>query len=98
MRVTTGLRSVLLIVWAAHTMACETNPYTHRTQLLAVPKGYETNLGAQAYQQVLHDPKVKVSQDPHEVDPVRRVADNIIRAAKESRYPIRQKNLRGKSP
>ncbi|MBA2251491.1 MAG: hypothetical protein H0W13_02115 [Nitrospirales bacterium] len=44
------------------------------------------NLGAQAYQQVLHDPKVQISRDPREVDPVRRVAGNMIRAAKTSRY------------
>jgi predicted Zn-dependent protease len=86
MRVTAWFRYVILIVWAAHTVGCETNPYTHRTQLLAVPRGYEMNLGAQAYQQVLHDPKVRLSQDPREVEPVRRVADNIIRAAKASRY------------
>lgn len=86
LRITSLSRSLILLLWAAHTMGCETNPYTHRTQLLAVPKGYEMNLGAQAYQQVLHDPKVQMSRDPREVDPVKRVADNIIRAAKASRY------------
>lgn len=65
---------------------CETNPYTHRAQLVTVPKGYEMNLGAQAYQQVLHDPKVQVSHDARETEAVQRVADNIIRAAKESKY------------
>lgn len=79
-------RYLMIILLAAQCMGCETNPYTHRTQLLAVPKGYEMNLGAQAYQQVLHDPKVQMSRDPREVDPVRRVADHIIRAAIASRY------------
>lgn len=79
-------RCVMIILLATQYLGCETNPYTHRKQLLAVPKGYEMNLGAQAYQQVLHDPKVQISRDSREVDPVRRVADNIIRAAKASRY------------
>jgi predicted Zn-dependent protease len=86
MHVTSLFRYLIIILWAAQNIGCETNPYTHRTQLLAVPKGYEMNLGTQAYQQVLHDPKVRISKDPREVDPVKRVADNIIRAAKQSRY------------
>src|SRR5688500_2014283 len=59
-------RCLMIILLAAQYMGCETNPYTHRTQLLAVPKGDEMNLGAQAYQQVLHDPKVQRSRDPRE--------------------------------
>ena len=43
---------------------CATNPYTKRWQLLMVPQSYEANLGTQAYQDVLSDPKVKISQDP----------------------------------
>jgi predicted Zn-dependent protease len=66
--------------------ACETNPYTHRSQLVMVPASQEMAMGAQAYAQVLHDPKVKVSQDPREVDPVKRVAARIIEAAKNSQY------------
>lgn len=66
--------------------ACATNPYTKRWQFLAVPKSYENNLGAQAYAQVLNDPKIKISHDPHEVDPVKRVADRIIEVAKRSKY------------
>ena len=86
MRLTRLFHYLILILCAVQSVGCETNPYTHRTQLLAVPKGYEMNLGTQAYQQVLHDPKVQISNDPREVDPVKRVADNIIRAAKQSRY------------
>jgi len=66
--------------------ACATNPYTERGQLLLVSTDYEMQLGAQAYQEVLKDPKVRLSQDPKEVDPVRRVADRIIAAAKRSKY------------
>jgi predicted Zn-dependent protease len=67
-------------------LACSTNPYTHRSQLLLMPESQEAQLGAQAYGQVLKDPKVKISHDPREVDPVRRVAARIIEAAKQSRY------------
>jgi len=67
-------------------LACATNPYTERSQLLLVSESQEMQLGAQAYEQVLKDPKLKISQDPREVDPVKRVAARIIEAAKQSRY------------
>lgn len=67
-------------------LACSTNPYTHRSQLLLMPESQEAQLGAQAYDQVLKDPKVKISHDPREVDPVKRVAARIIEAAKQSKY------------
>jgi predicted Zn-dependent protease len=44
------------------------------------------HLGAQAYSQVKNDPKVKLSQDPREIEPVKRVANRIIEAAKRSKY------------
>ena len=65
---------------------CVTNPYTKRWQLLMVPQSYEASLGAQAYQDVLKDPKVKISHDPVEVTPVQRVAERIVEAAKKSKY------------
>ena len=68
------------------TTGCVTNPYTKRWQLLMVPQSYEANLGTQAYQDVLHDPKVKLSHNPSEVTPVERVAGRIIEAAKRSKY------------
>ena len=42
--------------------------------------------GAQAYEQVLHDPKMPPSQDPREIEPVKRVSARIIEAAKKSKY------------
>lgn len=75
---------VTLIVVASS--GCAVNPYTNRWQLLAIPKGYETRLGAQSYQQVLNDPRIKISHNPQEVDPVKRVADRIIEVAKRSKY------------
>ncbi len=65
---------------------CATNPYTDRGQFLLTSPGYEMELGAQAYQEVLKDPKNRVSKDPREVDPVMRVAERIIAAAKQSQY------------
>lgn len=65
---------------------CETNPYTGRQQLLMTSVNEEMAMGAQAYQQVKSDPKMRISQDPREVEPVKRVAARIIEAAKRSKY------------
>jgi predicted Zn-dependent protease len=65
---------------------CETNPYTGRKQLLMTSVGQEVQMGAQAYNQVKTDPKMRPSQDPREVEPVKRVAARIVEAAKRSKY------------
>jgi predicted Zn-dependent protease len=65
---------------------CETNPYTGRSQLLITSVDQEMQMGAQAYDQIKGDPKMKQSQDPREVEPVKRVASRIIEAAKRSKY------------
>ncbi|MDH5741641.1 MAG: M48 family metallopeptidase [Nitrospira sp.] len=65
---------------------CETNPYTGRKQLLMTSIGQEMQMGAQAYNQVKADPKMRPSQDPREVEPVKRVAARIVEAAKRSKY------------
>ena len=65
---------------------CETNPYTGRSQLLMTSVSQEMQLGAQAYAQVKNDPKLRQSQDPREVEPVKRVAARIIESAKRSKY------------
>jgi metalloendopeptidase OMA1, mitochondrial len=67
-------------------VGCETNPYTGRSQLLMTSVSQEMQMGAQAYSQVKNDPKMHQSQDPHEIEPVRRVAARIIEAAKRSKY------------
>jgi len=46
----------------------------------------EMQMGAQAYSQVKSDPKMKQSQDPREIEPVKRVSAHIIEAAKRSKY------------
>ena len=65
---------------------CETNPYTGRSQLLMTTVAEEMQMGAQAYDQVKSDPKVKQSSDPREIEPVKRVAARIVEAAKRSKY------------
>jgi predicted Zn-dependent protease len=65
---------------------CETNPYTGRSQLLMSSVSEEAQMGAQAYEQVKSDPKMRPSQDPREIEPVKRVAARIIEAAKRSKY------------
>src|SRR5438132_8866368 len=85
-------RSVLLAS-ALTLAACATNPYTERHQLLLLPESEDAKLGAQAYDQVLHDPKVKISRDPREVEPVKRVAARIIEAAKNSKCAARARQF-----
>ncbi|HSF70484.1 MAG TPA: M48 family metallopeptidase [Nitrospira sp.] len=66
--------------------ACETNPYTGRSQFLMTSVSQEMQMGAQAYDQVKSDPKMKQSEDPREIEPVKRVAARIVEAAKRSKY------------
>ena len=65
---------------------CQTNPYTNRYQLLLMPSGYMNQMGAAQYGETLQDPKVILSKDPREIEPVKRVAARIIEAAKRSKY------------
>lgn len=67
-------------------LGCETNPYTGRSQLLMTSVPQEMQMGAQAYDQVKSDPKMRLSQDPREIEPVKRVAARIVEAAKRSKY------------
>src|SRR5712691_11286419 len=79
-------RLSVLVGCALALLACETNPYTGRSQLIVIPTAQEMAMGAQADQQVLHDPKTPQSHDPREVEPLKRVAARIIDAAKKSKY------------
>ncbi len=67
-------------------VGCETNPYTGRSQLLMTSVSQEIQMGAQAYDQVKSDPKMRPSQDPREIEPVKRVVARIVEAAKCSKY------------
>lgn len=75
-----------LLAVAVDVTGCETNPYTGRRQLLMTSVGQEVQMGAQAYNQVKSDPKMRPSQDPREIEPVKRVAARIVEAAKRSKY------------
>jgi metalloendopeptidase OMA1, mitochondrial len=84
-------RCVLLITCVCTALlvsstGCETNPYTGRSQFLMTSVSEEMKMGAQAYGQVKSDPKMKPSQDPREIEPVKRVAAHIVEAAKRSKY------------
>jgi predicted Zn-dependent protease len=75
-----------LLVAGIGLVGCETNPYTGRSQLLMTSINQEMQMGAQAYNQVKSDPKMRPSQDPREIEPVKRVAARIVEAAKRSKY------------
>ncbi len=81
-------RSAFIMVtsMALVVLGCETNPYTGRSQLLMTSVSQEIKMGAQAYDQVKSDPKMRPSQDPREIEPVKRVAARIVEAAKRSKY------------
>ena len=87
--VETGMFPVLLLgglMLLVSLSGCETNPYTGRSQFLMTSVSQEMQMGAQAYGQVKNDPKMRQSQDPREIEPVKRVAAHIIEAAKRSKY------------
>jgi metalloendopeptidase OMA1, mitochondrial len=77
---------VLVLALAFLIIDCTKNPYTGRRQLDLIPNSQEHAMGVQAYNEILHDPKIRVSQDPAEVEAVKRVASHIIDAAKASKY------------
>ncbi len=81
------MRIVIPAVLVAGLLAgCTTNPYTKRSQVVLVSQAEEVKLGAQAYRQFLGDRNVRLSRDPKEVEPVKRVAERVIAAAKRSKY------------
>ncbi len=85
-RLKQGTVVLCMLTIAVSITGCETNPYTGRKQLLMTSIGQEMQMGAQAYNQVKSDPQMRPSQDPREVEPVKRVAARIVEAAKRSKY------------
>ncbi|MBH0206756.1 MAG: M48 family metallopeptidase [Nitrospira sp.] len=85
-RLTRSIALLSVVIGSMGLAGCETNPYTGRSQLLMTSVGQEMQMGAQAYDQITRDPNARLSQDPKEVEPVRRVAARIIEAAKRSKY------------
>lgn len=80
------LRMEVLACMLALTTGCETNPYTGRSQLIMTSVSDDIQMGTQAYSQVKNDPKMKPSQDPREIEPVKHVTSRIIEAARRSKY------------
>ena len=75
-------------------VGCQTNPYTQRSQLLLLPDSYMSQMAAAQYNQVLEDPKVNISKDPREIEPVQRIATRIIESAKRSKYAAAAKKFK----
>jgi Zn-dependent protease with chaperone function len=63
---------------------CTTNPYTGRSQFIAVSEAEEAQLGVQAYQEVLA--QSNLSRDPLEVGPVLEVGRRLAAAANAPRF------------
>lgn len=82
-----------VVLWSSLLPAYQTNPYTQRSQFLLLPSGYLSQMGAATYSEILQDPKVILSSDPREIEPVKRVAARIVEAAKRSKYAEAAKNF-----
>lgn len=92
MRMRTGCL-IGILLFLPGIVGCQSNPYTGRSQLLMTSVDEEMQMGAQAYDQIKSDPKMKLSQDPREIEPVKRVAARIIEAAKRSKYAAMAKQF-----
>ncbi len=64
-----------------------------RTQLLLIPESQEIRMGQQAWDDLMHDQHAIVSRNRDEADPVLRVAERIIAAAKQSQYAERAQSF-----
>ena len=87
-----GIRALVITISFVLLVGCQSNPYTDRSQLLLVPLAYENQMGQQAYQQVLNDPKIQMAQDPRTLEMVQEVAHRVIAAAKQSKYSKKAKD------
>jgi predicted Zn-dependent protease len=88
------LQQLAIALVLSSAIGCTTNPYTGRWQFVPLPSGYMNNLGASSFNEVINGKKVKVSNDPQEVQPVMQVADRIIAVAKDSKYAEKAKEFK----
>lgn len=65
-------------------LACQTNPYTHRSQLILLDEETELALGTQGFQEILA--KESLSTDPAEYEPVERIGRAIAAVANRPDY------------
>ena len=86
-------RILILFALLTHVAGCASNPYTNRSQLLLISESQERSMGQQAWTEVLNDQSVVPSRSHDEVEPVQRVAERIIAAAKQSRYAKRAQSF-----
>ena len=77
-------RSVLAVLLVGVVVACETVPYTGRTQIMLLPETAEWQMGLDSYQQILQ--KARLSRDPAQTEQVRRVGLRIAQATGRSDY------------
>ena len=77
-------RSVLAVLLVGAVVACETVPYTGRTQIMLLPETAEWQMGLDSYQQILQ--KARLSRDPAQTAQVRRVGMRIAQATGRSDY------------
>ena len=91
--ITRAIPTLTLLLALINVAGCATNPYTNRSQFLLIPESQEVEMGNKAYAQAVNDPKVVISENPAEVEPVQRVAERIIAAAKQSKYAKRAKSF-----
>ena len=91
--ITCVVPTLTLFLVLLNVTGCTTNPYTNRSQFLLIPESQEVQMGNRAYAQALNDPKVVISKNPAEVEPVQRVAERIIAAAKRSKYAKRAESF-----
>ncbi len=73
------MKRLAALVLLATLAGCGKSPETGRRQLLLVSEAHEKELGASSYQKVLATQRI--SRDPREVDPLRRVGARISAAA-----------------
>ena len=76
--------AVTLLLVALSLVACETVPYTGRSQLQLISPQEESQMGVQAYQQILA--KAKVSSDSAASEMVTRVGKRIAAASGHPEY------------
>ena len=74
----------LLVLALLGAVACQTVPFTNRSQLLLIPEGTELQMGLSSYQEILK--KAQVSQDPVVNAQVERVGARIAEATGRTDY------------
>jgi predicted Zn-dependent protease len=83
-RIRPRLLAALLPLYFVFAHGCTTVPYTNRSQIMLMSESDDLQLGAAAYQEVLH--KEKIVHDPTISAPVQRVGQRIAAAADKKDY------------